>query len=103
MESLLSRSLLIFNVLMHVLAFSVDIRNNLLFISDSSLLFLDKSIGNSFQLGTNGVKMVVVVLDSVLFFLLNCLFKFVPDSSCSFRNDCFYLLTSSHGYASRSL
>ena len=63
---------------MHVFAFCVYISHYLLFVCDPRLLLLDDAVCYSLQLGSDRVQVVVVVLYSVLLFLLDGLFEFVP-------------------------
>ena len=63
---------------MHVFAFSVDVCHYLLLVGNPRLLLLDDAVCYSLQLGSDRVQVVVVVLYSVLLFLLDGLFEFVP-------------------------
>ena len=63
---------------MHVFALCVDVSHYLLFVGNPRLLLLDDAVCYSLQLGSDRVQVIVVVLYSVLLFLLDGLFEFVP-------------------------
>ena len=63
---------------MHLIALAVDVGHDLLFVGDTSLLLLDETVRDAFDLGTDRVQGVVVVLDTVLLFLLDRCLEFIP-------------------------
>ena len=63
---------------MHLVALAVDVGHNLLFVGDACLFLLDKAVRDAFDLGADRVQSVVVILDTVSFFLLDCRLEFVP-------------------------
>ena len=77
-EAVLPRLLLILNVCVHLLAFTVDVCHNLSFISDSSLFLFDKAVSDTLHLRSNWIQCIVVILDSILLFLLDSCLEFIP-------------------------
>ena len=65
---------------MHILALGVDVSHDLLLVGNPSPLLLDDAVCYSLQLGSDGVQVVVMVLYSVLLFLLDSFFEFVPET-----------------------
>ena len=63
---------------MHLIALAVDVGHNLLLVGDTSLLLLDETVRDAFDLGTDRVQGVVVVLNTVLLFLLDRCLEFIP-------------------------
>ena len=63
---------------MHLVALTRDVRYDLLFVSDSRFLFFDQTVGDALELRSHWVEHAVVVSNSVLFFLFNHPFEFVP-------------------------
>ena len=77
-KSVLSRLLLVLDVSVHLLAFSVDIGDYLAFVSNPSLLLLDEAVSNALDLCAYRVQSIVVVLDPILLFLDERRFEFIP-------------------------
>ena len=77
-EPVLSRLLLVLDVSVHLLAFSVDIGHYLAFVGDSSLLLFDKAVGDALDLRTYRVESIVVILDPVLLLLNERSLEFIP-------------------------
>ena len=63
---------------MHLIALAIDVCHNLLLIGDTGLFLLDETVSDAFDLCTDRVEGVVVILDAVLLFLLDCCFEFIP-------------------------
>ena len=63
---------------MHLLALAIDISHDLSFVRDSRLLFFHKAICDAFDLGTNRVESIIMILDPVLLLLNDCSFKLIP-------------------------
>ena len=63
---------------MHILALGVDVSHDLLLVGNPGPLLLDDAVCYSLQLGSDRVQVVVMVLYSVLLFLLDSFFEFVP-------------------------
>ena len=77
-KSVLTRLRLVLDVRMHLLAFTVDISDDLPLIGNPSLLLLDQAICDAFDLGSDRVQCIVMVLNSILFFLNDGRFKLIP-------------------------
>ena len=77
-KAFLARLTLIVNLLMHLVALVVNIRDNLFFISYSSLLFLDQTVLDSLKLCSDGVEVVIMVFSPVYSFCFNQFFKVIP-------------------------
>ena len=77
-KSVLSRLLLVLDVRMHLLALTVDISDDLPLIGNPSLLLLDQAICDAFDLGSDRVERIVMVLNSILLFLNDGRFKLIP-------------------------
>lgn len=80
-QSLLPRLLFILDVSVHLGALTLDVGHNLTFIRDSCLFLLDQAIGDAFDLRSDGEQSVIVVLNSVLFFLDESGLEFIPTTS----------------------
>ena len=78
LQLLLPRGFLVLDFFVHILALGVDVGHDLLFVGDTSLLLLDETVRDAFDLGTDRVQGVVVVLDTVLLFLLDRCLEFIP-------------------------
>ena len=65
---------------MHLGALTVDVGHDLLLVGDASLLLLDESVCDAFDLGTDWVQGVVVILYTVSFFLLDGSLELIPES-----------------------
>ena len=63
---------------MHLCALFVNVGYDLLFVRDSSPFFLHQAISDTFDLGSNRIQCVIMVLDAVFFFLDNGGLKFIP-------------------------
>lgn len=63
---------------MHLLALLVDFGDDLLLIGNSGLFLLDKAVGDAFQLGSDRVQRIVVVLYPVFLLLNDRGFELVP-------------------------
>lgn len=77
-KSVLSRLLLVLDVRMHLLALTVDICNDLPLIGNPRLLLLDQAICDAFDLGSDRVQCIVMVLNPVFLFLNYGCFKLIP-------------------------
>ena len=78
LQLLLSRSFFILDLFVHVFALRVDVCHDLLLVGNPGLLLFDDAISDPFELGSDWVQMVIMVLYSILLFLLDGLFEFVP-------------------------
>ena len=79
-KALLAGPFLVLDVCMHLGTFLVDVGNDLLLIGDASSLLFYKTICDTFDLSSNRVQSIVVVLNSILLFLDNSSFKFIPNA-----------------------
>ena len=70
---------------MHLIALTIDVRHDLLLIGDTGLFLLDETVSDAFDLCTDWVEGVVVILDAVLLFLLDCCLEFIPVCSALIR------------------
>ena len=77
-KSVLTRLRLVLDVRMHLLALTVDISDDLPLIGNPSLLLLDQAICDAFDLGSDRVQCIVMVLNSILLFLNDGRFKLIP-------------------------
>ena len=68
-KAVFSRLFLVGDVCVHLLTFPVDICHNLTLIGNSSLFLFDESICDSLDLRSDWVQCVIVILDSIFFFL----------------------------------
>ena len=77
-KALLARLLLVLDVCVHLVAFSIYVCHDLLLVRNPSFLFFNETFCDSFDLSSDWVKSLVMVLDSVFLFLDDCSFKFIP-------------------------
>ena len=77
-EAVFSRLLLVLDVSVHLLAFSVDVGYYLAFVGDSSLLLFNKAVGDAFDLCTDRVESIIMILDPVLLLLNERCLEFIP-------------------------
>ena len=77
LHPLLAHSVLVCNIILHVLALIFDLLNDLLFVGNPCLLFFYEAVLDGFDLSSNRIEMVIVVLNSVDSFLVNSLFALV--------------------------
>lgn len=63
---------------MHLVAFLLDVSDDLLFICYTRLLFFDQAISNALKLGSYRIEHTIMVSNSILLFLDDHTFKFVP-------------------------
>ena len=70
LHPLLPHFVLLFDIVLHIIRFILDLLNNFLLLRNPQLLLLDKSILDSLQLGPNRIQVVVVVLDTILSLLI---------------------------------
>ena len=68
-EAVFSRLLLVGDVCVHLLTFPVDICHNLTLIGNSSLFLFDESICDTLDLRSDWIQCIVVILNSIFFFL----------------------------------
>ena len=66
---------------MHLLALTVDVSNDLPLISYACFLLFHEPVSDAFNLGTDRVQSIIVILDAVSFLLLNSCFKLIPVSN----------------------
>ena len=78
LQLLFPRGFLVLDLFVHVFALGVDVSHDLLLVGNPCLLLFDDAICYSFELGSDWVQVVVVVLYSILLFLLDGLFEFIP-------------------------
>ena len=79
-KSFLSRALLVLDVCVHLSALTVDVGHDLLFVGDASLLLLNESVSDAFDLRTDRVQSIIVVLYAVSFLLLDSSLELIPES-----------------------
>lgn len=77
-QAFLTRPLLVLDVSMHLGTFFVNVGHDLLLICDSSPFLLDQAICDTFDLGSNRIQGVIMVLDAVFFFLDNGSLELIP-------------------------
>ena len=77
LHALLPHLMFIRDVVLHVLAFVLNFLYDLFLIRNSGLLLFDQTFLNTFQLSTDRVQVVVMVLDTFDFFSLYLLFAFI--------------------------
>ena len=78
LQLLLPRGFLVLDFFVHILALGVNVGHDLLLVGNPGPLLLDDAVCDSLQLGSDRVQVVVMVLYSVLLFLLDSFFEFVP-------------------------
>ncbi len=77
-KAFLTRSLLVLDVSVHLGTLFVNVGHDLLFIRDSGPFLLYQAICDAFDLGSNRIQCVVMVLDAVFFFLDDGGLEFIP-------------------------
>ena len=87
---------------MHLVALSFDLILNVLLIRNPGLFLLHKPISDALNLSSDWVQSIIVILDSVLFFLDDGTFKFIPNLQKRFDFDD-SILTFSSGCGSKCL
>ena len=70
---------------MHLIALAIDVCHDLLLIGDTGLFLLYETVSDAFDLCTDWVEGVVVILDAVLLFLLDCCLEFIPAGTALIR------------------
>ncbi len=77
-KALFTRLLLILDVCVHLVTFTVDVCHDLLLICYPCLLLFHKTFCDTLDLRSDWVESIIVILDSVLLFLDDCGFKLIP-------------------------
>ena len=77
LHTLLPHLMFIRDVFLHVLAFVLNFLYDLFLIRNSGLFLFNQAFLNAFQLSTDGVQVVVMVLDTIHYFDFYLLLAFV--------------------------
>ena len=77
-KAFLTRSFLVLDVSVHLGTLFVNVGDDLLFIRDSGPFLFDQAICDAFNLSSNRIQCIVMVLDAVFFFLDDGGLEFIP-------------------------